>query len=210
MNQTPSKLLIIGNGFPFDFAQIIGSEQNYSEIKSVHLDSADFFNFNISFFDSFPKNEWYIIVASDSYAINYARMHLTIKIVSKGYKLATLISSKSTIGPQVIVSPGCLITPSAFIMGNVSIGIGTIIGPECFIRSGCKLDKFVFLNDRVSIGEKSIIQLGSSIGSNIFLENNTVIGKHCEILLESQNIKRKTDRFFLDKNFSNGMQIFNL
>ena len=210
MNLIPSKLLIIGNGFPFDCAQIIGSEQIYSEIKSVHLDSADFFNFNINFFDSFPKNEWYIFVASDSYAINYARMYLTIKIVNKGYKLATLISNKSTIGSQVLVSPGCLISPSAFIMANVSIGIGTIIEPECFIGSGSKLDKFVFLNNRVSIGEKTNIQLGSSIGSNIFLENNTVIGKHCEILLESNNLKHKTDRFFLDKNFSNGMQIFNL
>jgi len=210
MNLSPSKLLIIGNSFAFEFAEIIGNEMVYSEIKRVHLDSVDFFNFNISTLEPYPKTDWSVFIASDSYAINYARMHLTIKIVSNGYKLATLISQNSTIGSHVKISPGTLISPTSCIMSNVSIGIGTIIGPQCFIGSNSKLDKFVFLNNRVSIGEKSSILQGTSIGSNIFLDDNTFIGKHCEILLQSKNIVQKTDRFFLDKNFSNGMRIFNL
>jgi hypothetical protein len=208
MTQGNSKLLIIGNGAELDLARTIAEEYAFSDIKLIQINSEDFFRFDYSVLEPYLTPDWKVHVASNSYAVNYARIQLIVNIVSQGFKLTSLISGKASIGSNVTIKPGTLICPSAVVMGDVSIGIGAIISPGCIIGIGAKLEKFVFLHSQAVIGEYSNIKYGATIGANILLKSYSTIGLHCEINIQSDRLKFGVDRFFIDEKFPRGMQVF--
>ena len=73
------------------------------------------------------------------------------------------VHPSATLGDNVVLSDGCLISPNVVIGNNVSLGKGTRIGAGCYIA------------DNVSIGE------GCEVASNVSILEGTKIGHHAVI-----------------------------
>ena len=144
-----------------------------------------------------PPNEYDAFVAVGSNKLNTNRTKLYREAKGKGYKLASYISSKATIGAEVQIGDNCFIQEGNNIQSFVKIGnnvtlwagnhIGhrTVVHDNCFITSHvvisgwCEIGAYTFIGvnccvaDEIKIGEKSLIGLGCIIGKDV--EANSIM-----------------------------------
>ncbi|RKS50576.1 sugar O-acyltransferase (sialic acid O-acetyltransferase NeuD family) [Gillisia mitskevichiae] len=132
--------------------------------------------------DSYPPNLYDLFIAVGN---NEIRKKIFEHSISRGYYLASYISSKSKFwdnlitGNNVFVDEGCVLQPFIKISNNCilftsSLGHHTQI-KEHSLLSGSKT------GGNVIIGENCYIGLNASIKQNINIGDNTIIGMNCAI-----------------------------
>lgn len=129
-----------------------------------------------------PSSDYEVFIAISSTKLNRVRMGLYTELKSKGYKLASYISSKAFVWHNVEVGENCFILenntlqPFVKIGNNVTlwsgnhIGHRTVIGDNCFISSHCVISGFC------EVGENSFLGVNCTIENDIHIENDNFIG----------------------------------
>jgi sugar O-acyltransferase (sialic acid O-acetyltransferase NeuD family) len=148
----------------------------------------------------FSIEEHAVHVAITFPQLNRVRTRLYNIVKSKGYNLASYISSKSfvwrnaVIGENVFIFENNVVQPFVTIGNNVILWSGNHIGHQSIINDNCFLSSHVVVSGYCEIGENSFI------GVNATLKDNIKIGKDNFIRPASVVLKNTIDNTMYNGN----------
>ena len=154
-----------------------------------------------------------IYVATTYTQLNHLRTRLSLASKTKGYALASYISSKAFVWRNVQIGEHCFVfenntlQPFVKIGNNVVLWSGNHIGHHTTVHDNCFISSHVVISGFCEIGASSFIGVNAtlannvSIGMNNWIGPNTVIMKNTEpgSLFKSDQplpAKTTTTRFF--------------
>jgi sugar O-acyltransferase (sialic acid O-acetyltransferase NeuD family) len=113
---------------------------------------------------------------------NKARLNLSLKYVSQGLKLATIIHPAAIVSKYAQIEEGTVIFANAVVNPYAKIGKACIINTSSIVEHDCVLEDGVHISPNaamggtVYIGKKTWVCVGSSIANNIKVGQEVVIG----------------------------------
>jgi sugar O-acyltransferase (sialic acid O-acetyltransferase NeuD family) len=113
---------------------------------------------------------------------NKARLNLSLKYVSQGLKLATIIHPAAIVSKYAQIQEGTVIFANAVVNPYAKIGkasiinTGSIVEHDCVLEDGVHISPNAAMGGTVCIGKKTWVCVGSSIANNIKVGQEVVIG----------------------------------
>jgi sugar O-acyltransferase (sialic acid O-acetyltransferase NeuD family) len=135
--------------------------------------------------DYILKNFDEVIVAIGN---NNVRLNLSLKYISYGIKLATIIhptaviSKYSEIEEGTVIFANSVVNPFAKIDKACIVNTGSIIEHDCILGNGVHISPNTAIGGTVNIGSKTWICIGSSIANNIKIGENVIVGAGSVVL----------------------------
>jgi sugar O-acyltransferase (sialic acid O-acetyltransferase NeuD family) len=118
-----------------------------------------------------------------SYAkVNAVRAQKCAEARSKGYGLATYVSSKASVWPGFKPGENCLILedntiqPFAAIADNVTLWSGNHIGHHARIGANCFITSHVVISGGVEVGENAFVGVNATVRDHVRVGARSVIG----------------------------------
>ncbi len=135
----------------------------------------------------FTPDEHEMFVAVGIGGVNRARAAKVAEAEALGYRLASFVSSKADVAPDLVIGPNTMVMERAGIQPFVTIGRDSIvwsatrigfhskIGDHCWIT--CPI-----LGESVEIGDYTFVGLNATIAPNVKIGRSNVIGAGALIL----------------------------
>ncbi len=138
--------------------------------------------------DRYPPGEHDAFVAMGYAQMNRVRTSFVAAAESKGYALASYVSSRAFVwrnaelGPHAFVFEDNVIQPFVRIGKNVTLWSGNHIGHHSVIRDNCFLSSHVVVSGFVDIGEFCFLGVNSTIANNVTIGRDCLIGADATVL----------------------------
>jgi sugar O-acyltransferase (sialic acid O-acetyltransferase NeuD family) len=132
--------------------------------------------------DEFPSNECDLFVALSYQNMNELRKAKYLEAKKIGYKLATYVSSYSTvlndgqIGDNCFILEDNTIQPSVKIGNNVTIWSGNHVGHHSTIQDHVFISSHVVISGGVMVEESCFIGVNATLRDHIVIGEKTLIG----------------------------------
>ena len=132
--------------------------------------------------ERFPPEEYETYVAITYTKLNRVRRRLYHACKEKGYRCASYISPhafvwhNAEIGENTFIFENSIIQYCAKISNNVVVWSGCHIGHRTAVESDCWLAPCVAVSGFCHIGSGSFIGVNASVGDNVRIEKDTVLG----------------------------------
>ncbi len=132
--------------------------------------------------EKFPTSLHDVYAAIVYGKLNRARQEICSRIKEKGYKLATYISSRAFVWPNVVIGEHCFIfedntiQPFVNIGDNVVIWSGNHIGHHSTIGHHCFLTSHVVVSGWCDIGTHCFLGVNSTLANNTHIGDSSWIG----------------------------------
>lgn len=144
--------------------------------------------------DDFPPSEYDMAVAMGIQKVNQQRAQKVAEAESKGYKLASFLSSKAKVPEGLVMQPNTFIMEEAMLQPFVEVGRNTIIWPRSFVGFYSRIGDHCWLvpsilGESVIVGDYSFIGLNATIKSSCVIGKSNVIGAGALILKDTQDFE---------------------
>lgn len=132
--------------------------------------------------DRFPPADFDAFVAITYVQLNAERKRLFEECRSKGYRIASYISSSAFVGRGVEVLPGAFVMEGCSLQRHVRIGNGAVVWGGCVIAHQTSIHDFSWVAPGVStggfssIGQQCFIGVGTAIADNVAVPEQSVVG----------------------------------
>lgn len=139
----------------------------------------------------YPPESHELFVAMGYNRLNQLRAEKCASAKLKGYTLASYVSSRATVWPDLTHGGNCFILedntiqPFVRIGTNVVLWSGNHIGHHVSIGDNCFLTSHVVVSGGVKIGDGSFIGVNSTLRDHISVGKNNIIGAGSLILADS-------------------------
>jgi sugar O-acyltransferase (sialic acid O-acetyltransferase NeuD family) len=182
------QIVIFGTGEIAELADFYFSNDSSYEVVGFTVDAAflkqsEFRGRPVVAFEDvagkFVPEQHGMFVAVSYAKINAVRADKVAAVRSKGYRLATYLSSRATVFPEFEAKENCFILedntiqPFAKVGANVTLWSGNHIGHHSTIEDDVFLASHVVVSGGVRIGQ------GSFVGVNVTIRDHVTIGKKC-------------------------------
>ena len=185
------KLLIFGD------AEIAELAKFYFDLDSVYQVAAfvvdDEFQTNNSFqglnvipwssaLKMYPPSDYYMHVALSYKGLNSLRESKFNQCLGAGYKMASYISSKATVFPDLKHGANCfilenqVIQPRVTLKNNVMLWSGNHIGHGSIIKDHAYLASHVVISGHVEIGMRCFVGVNATVRDFVKVGDDTFIG----------------------------------
>ena len=130
----------------------------------------------------FDPKQHFVFVAMVYTQLNRLRSRLAMAAKAKGYSLASFVSPKAFVWPNVEIGEHCFVfednTLQAFVRigGNVIIWSGNHIGHHSVVRDNCFISSHSVVSGFCDIGESSFVGVNSTIANNVKIGRDNWIG----------------------------------
>lgn len=196
------RLVIFGDSA---FAQIAFEYFQYDSVYEVvgFCVEKDFYTKNVLFglpvieekdlIKIFPSESYEIFVAITYVQLNRLRTRLVSQLKLLGYKLASYVSSRSFVWPNVEIGEHCFIfedntiQPFVQIGSNVILWSGNHIGHHSKIADNCFISSHAVISGFCSIGKNSFLGVNSTISNNVIIGEDNWIGPGCLVTKTTEN-----------------------
>ncbi|MEY4593867.1 MAG: hypothetical protein RIQ47_277 [Bacteroidota bacterium] len=134
-----------------------------------------------------------VFVAVTYTQLNRLRSRMAIQSKSKGYALASYISSRAFVWRNVFLGEHCFIfeyntlQPFVKIGSNVVLWSGNHIGHHSVVRDNCFISSHVVVSGFCDIGENSFIGVNSTISNNLSIGKDNWIGPGVTLTKNTQS-----------------------
>jgi sugar O-acyltransferase (sialic acid O-acetyltransferase NeuD family) len=144
--------------------------------------------------ERFPPDDHDLFVAVGLRDVSRKRAAKGIEAESKGYRLASYVSSRAVVPADLRVLPNTWIMETAhvhpyvtlgrntIIWGRSTIGLKSSIGDDCWISGG-------IVGESVVVGERTFIGLGATVASFLSIGKGNVIGAGALILKDTKDFE---------------------
>jgi sugar O-acyltransferase (sialic acid O-acetyltransferase NeuD family) len=198
-----STLVIFGTGQIAELAHFYFTRDSAHRVAAftvdqAHLKEASFCGLPVVPFENvssaFPPEHHAMFVAVSYAQVNRLRAGKCEEARSKGYRLASYVSSKATTWPGFAAGENCFvledntIQPFASIGRNVTLWSGNHIGHHAQIRDHCFIASHVVISGGVIVGENSFIGVNATIRDHVTIGRGCVIGAGCIILKDAPDL----------------------
>lgn len=185
------KLVIVGDG---NFGQIafeyFTHDSSYEvvgfAVEANFRKQDSLFNLPVIDFEkiesNFSNEDHYIFVATTFVQLNRPRTRLYHEAKSKGYKIASYVSSKAfcwqnvKLGENVFIFEHNTIQPFVEIGNNVILWSGNHIGHHSIIKDNCFISSHVVISGHCEIGKNCFMGVNSTVADNIIIADDCLIG----------------------------------
>jgi sugar O-acyltransferase (sialic acid O-acetyltransferase NeuD family) len=131
--------------------------------------------------DHFSPEEYEMFVAIVSTNMNTLRKRIYSECKAKGYKLATYISSKASVGYEVEIGENCAVMENTSIQQFAKIGDDVIIFSNNVIGHSSEIRNHVFISSCIAMSGYCKIGESCFLGVNCTLNVGVVVGDYCYI-----------------------------
>ncbi|VVC76476.1 UDP-N-acetylbacillosamine N-acetyltransferase [Aquicella siphonis] len=191
------KLIIVGDS---SFAQIayeyFTHDSNYSvvafSVEKKYLNQKELFGLPVVPFENLPDlynpNEHAVYVAVVYAQLNRLRSRLYARVKKYGYEIASYISSKAFVWPNVRLGEHCFIFENNVIQPFVSIGnnnvfwSGNHIGHHTTIGDNCFVASHVVISGHCKVGNNCFFGVNSTVSNNISISDDSVVGASAVVM----------------------------
>ncbi len=195
------KLVIFGAGSFSRIAQFYFSKDSCYEVAAftVHesfLDGAQVSGLPFVPFETveqrYPPEEFEMFIAIGFKRLNQARAEVYRAAKSKGYRLATYLSSKAVYFGEVSCGDNCfilesnVIQPFSRIGSDVVLWSGNHIGHDVIIEDHCFVSSHVVLSGHVRVGEYSFVGVNACVKQGVTIAPNCLIGSGAVLLKDTR------------------------
>ena len=140
---------------------------------------------------AFPVDACEVFVALSYAKINILRQQKYLAVKSRGYKLASYVSSRASvlnkiIGDNCFILEDNTIQPYVCIGNNVTLWSGNHIGHHSIIGDHCFISSHVVISGGVQVGERCFIGVNSTLRDHIKVGENCVIGAGSLLLSDAE------------------------
>jgi sugar O-acyltransferase (sialic acid O-acetyltransferase NeuD family) len=212
-----NRIIIFGNAKLAELAYFYFKNDSKFEVvgfavNKEYVKSEFFFDLPLIPFESienvYPPSEFKMFVAIGYSELNSIRENIYYEVKSKGYTLASYISSKASFWNDLVYGENCFILENQVIQPFVKIGNNVTIwgnshfGHNTIIEDHCWISPHAAICGGVKIGHNSFI------GANVTIRDNSQIGSKCIIgagaIIHNDTrdnevfIARPTDKYRLD------------
>lgn len=182
------KLIIVGDSLFAEIAYEYFTHDSPYEVvafsvEKQYLKSSELCNLPVVPFEDlvqqYNPSEYYIYVATVYTQLNRLRTRLCKEAKKLGYKLASYISSKAFVWPNVEMGEHCFIfennvvQPFVKLGSNIVLWSGNHIGHHSIIKDNC------FISSHVVLSGHCIVEENCFFGVNATIANDVKIGKDC-------------------------------
>ena len=195
------RLIIFGSGDIAQLAHFYFRTDSDYEVVAFTLDSAyitqsSFCELPVIAFEDisehYPPEHYAIFIAIGYSKVNIIRKEKYLEAKAMGYRLASFISSRSTILNDGNIGENCFIFEDNTIQSFVSIGnnvtlwSGNHIGHHSTIKDHCFITSHVVVSGGVEIGEQCFIGVNATLRDHIKIGERCVIGAGTLILADTE------------------------
>ena len=130
----------------------------------------------------YPPSDYYMHVALSYKGLNSLRESKFNQCISAGYNLASYVSSRATVFPDLRHGANCLILenqniqPKVTLGDNVMLWSGNHIGHGSTIKDHAYLASQIVISGHVEIGKRCFIGVNATVRDFIRVGNDTFIG----------------------------------
>lgn len=190
------KLVIFGKGELAELANFyFTNDSNYEVcgfvVDKKYLDDSVFLDLPLNSFDEieniYPPNCYELFIAIGYTKLNSIRKEKYEEAKSKGYKLASYVSSKSSTWPGLKVGENTFIMEDNTIMPFCKIGNNILVWVNSILAHHMIIKDHVTITSHCAIGGNVIIEEQAFIGLNVTIRDGVTIGRGA-ILGSSSNI----------------------
>jgi sugar O-acyltransferase (sialic acid O-acetyltransferase NeuD family) len=129
--------------------------------------------------EKFPPSEFDLFVAIGYDSLNASRAEKCATAVTRGYALASYVSTRASVWPDLIVGANCFIMEDNTIQPFVKIGDGVIVWCGSTISHHVEIGDYSFIAAEVTISGGVKIGSHSFVGVNATLREHVTIGRDC-------------------------------
>lgn len=138
----------------------------------------------------YNRNNHSLFIAIGYNNLNKLRVQKCLEAKSKGYKLASYISTKATIlthniGENAFILEDNTIQPFVKIGDHVTLWSGNHVGHHSIIEDNCFIASHVVISGGVTIGQNSFIGVNATLRNHITIGKYNVIGASALILKDT-------------------------
>lgn len=135
----------------------------------------------------FAPTGHHLFVAVGYHELNDQRARKMAEAESKGFELASFVSSKADVGADLVLPPNAMVQERAVLQPFVKIGRGTILWSTTRIGFHTQIGDYCWLvcpifGESVQVGDRSFIGLNATIGPSITIGRRNVIGAGALVL----------------------------
>lgn len=123
----------------------------------------------------FPLDRFDLFIAIGYRGLNTFRAERCETVKARGYRLASYISSRASVWPDLKIGDNCLVMEGNVIQPFVKIGHGVIMFCNSVVSHHVEIGDYCF------IGSEATISGGVKIGANSFIGVNATIREHLAI-----------------------------
>lgn len=140
----------------------------------------------------YPPSHYELFLALGYAKVNALRREKYFAAKELGYKLASFVSSKSTvlnngqIGENCFVFEDNTVQPFVTIGNNVTLWSGNHIGHHSIIRDHCFIASHVVISGGVDVGEQCFIGVNATLRDHITIGAKCVIGAGTLLLTDAE------------------------
>lgn len=163
-----------------------GREVAAFSVDSQYLRETSFCGLPVVSFDAveseFPPDRFDLFVAVSYAQLNALRARKCAEARQKGYRLATYVSTRATVWPDLTVGENCFILedntiqPFVRIGANVTLWSGNHIGHHAVIEDNCFITSHVVVSGGVTVKENAFIGVNATIRDHVTIGRSSVIG----------------------------------
>lgn len=141
---------------------------------------------------SFSPRDHHVYVATTYTQMNRLRTRLASAAKSRGFQLASYVSSRAFVWRNVTVGEHCFIfehntvQPFVSIGNNVVLWSGNHIGHHSRIRDNCFISSHVVISGYCDIGENCFIGVNAALANNLTIGKDNWIGPNMAIMKDTQ------------------------
>lgn len=138
--------------------------------------------------EDYPSSEYELFVAITYTSLNTLRERLFSELKSKGYTLASYVSSSAFVWKNVKVGENCFIfedntvQPFVEIEDNCILWSGNHIGHHSMIRKNCFISSHVCISGFCDIGKNTFIGVNATVANNLNIGDFNWIGPDVTIM----------------------------
>jgi sugar O-acyltransferase (sialic acid O-acetyltransferase NeuD family) len=200
MRQADASLVIFGTGQIAELAwYYFAHDSAYRPVAFTvdrdYIESQTFHGLPVIPFDELPSRhgpqDVHLFVALSYAKVNAIRARKVEEARRVGYRLASYVSSKATIFPDLAVGDNCFILedntvqPFARIGNNVTLWSGNHIGHHAVIEDDCFISSHVVISGGVRVGRGTFIGVNSTVRDHVSIGERCVIGAGSLLLTDA-------------------------
>ena len=142
----------------------------------------------------FPPSEVSMFVAAGLQKVNAARAAKVAEAEARGYRLASFLSSRAFVSPDLVVPPNSMIMELAGIQPYVTIGRDTIVWSATRIGFGTRIGDHCWLvssifGESVTVGDCTFVGLNATIAPSVRIGRSNIIGAGAIITRDTKDFE---------------------
>ena len=190
-------LVIVGDGETAELAyEYFTYDSNFKvvafSVEKAYLTKDCLFGLPVLPFENieclYDPGKYEMFIAVSFIGLNRVRFRLYNIAKSKGYKLASYVSSKAFVWRNVTIGDNCFILENNILQYNVKIGNNVIlwsgnhVGHRSIISDNCFIASQVTISGYCEVGENSFVGVNACIAPTVKIAKDCVIGAGAVVL----------------------------